>query len=342
VPFLFFHGFGSSRVVRHPEDSIAAALGIRILAVDRPGIGLSSGQPGRRLLSWPRDVEQLADALGLERFGVLGWSGGGPYALACGWALPSRVLVAGLVSAPAPLSGAGAGSYTLARTHRVAARTADHAPWMIRLAMWRWSRAQRNDPEGRLEEAIEGMVEADRAVLEDPRLRAVMLANTEEIHRQGGRGLYDEALIMARPWGFPLEGLPIAVRIWHGEEDNTVPVGMGRHLAHVIPGSRATFYPGEGHHLVYDRWAEILTELRIHAVRSWRVPLHHPRGAPEGERRSPQAEQDQHRVRDTPDADRVDDRDLQPRQVRQARHARQAEGVGDQERPPVRSEPPDR
>jgi pimeloyl-ACP methyl ester carboxylesterase len=259
-PIFFFHGFGSSRVVRHPDDYIAAALGIRMIAVDRPGIGLSTGQPGRRLLDWPADVRQLADAMGLARFGIVAWSGGGPYALACAWSMPERVSVVGLISAAAPLTGVRDPDYTY-RTHRVATRAADYAPWMIRIAMWRWARGQRADPERHLDEAIESMVEADRAVLDDPQLRAVMLANGIELYRQGGRGLYDEALVMARPWGFPLEGISVPVFLWHGEADITVPVGMGRHIARTIPHCRATFFPGEAHHLLYDRWREILDEL---------------------------------------------------------------------------------
>ncbi len=259
-PILFFHGFGSSRVVRHPDDAIAGDVGVRMIAVDRPGIGYSTGLPGRRLLDWPSDVKQLVDALGIERFGILGWSGGGPYALACGWSMAHRVSAVGLVSASAPLAGVAGAKYTY-RTHRVASRAADYAPWMIRLAMWRWAHAQRSDPERHLDEAIESMIEADRTVLEDPALRAVMIGNAQELYRQGGRGLYDEALVMARPWGFRMEGVSVPVRIWHGEADTTVPTSMGRHMARVIPGCVATFYPGEGHHLVYDRWREILIAL---------------------------------------------------------------------------------
>ena len=116
-PVVFYlHGFGSSRVVRHPDDHIATELGIRLIAVDRPGIGLSTGAPGRRLLDWPGDVEQLADRLGIESFAVLGWSGGGPYALACGWSLPDRVDRIGLISAAAPLTP---GADYMLRRHRV-------------------------------------------------------------------------------------------------------------------------------------------------------------------------------------------------------------------------------
>ncbi len=165
-PVLFFHGFGSSRVVRHPDDEIATELGARVIAVDRPGIGISTRQPNRRVTDWPRDVVELLDRLGIERCSIVAWSGGGPYALACGWQTPERVQVIGLISAPAPLSGVpGSTGYTW-RRHRAMSRTADHAPWVIALAMWRWSRQQRSDPAKQLDEAIAGMIEADRR---DPR-----------------------------------------------------------------------------------------------------------------------------------------------------------------------------
>ena len=250
TPLLYFHGFGSTRLIRHPDDGIAERLGIRLLAIDRPGIGLSTSRPARRLLDFARDVGNLADTIGLDRFGIVAWSGGGPYALGCAWALGSRVTQVGLISTPAPLTGTAASS-----------RAADMAPWAVRLAMWRWSRQQRNDPAGHLDDAIAGMVDADKEILADPRFRGVMLRNASELYRQGGRGLYDEALIMARPWGFPLEGIVTPVRIWHGELDHAVPIGMGRHLARTIPTAEATFLSGEAHHLLYDRWEEILTEV---------------------------------------------------------------------------------
>ena len=259
VPLLYFHGFGSTRLIRHPDDAIAASLGIRLLAVDRPGIGLSTSRPARRLLDFATDVQHLADTLGLDRFGVVAWSGGGPYALGCAWALPRRVAQVALISTPAPLGGAAAADYAT-RFHRASSRAADVAPWMVRLAMWRWSRQQRNDPARHLDDAIAGMVDADKEILADPRFRDVMLRNAAELYRQGGRGLYDEALIMARPWGFPIEALTTPVRIWHGELDQAVPINMGRHLARQIPTAEATFLPGEAHHLLYDRWEEILQE----------------------------------------------------------------------------------
>lgn len=267
VPILFFHGFGSSRVLRHPEDSIASDLGVRVIAPDRPGIGLSTRLARRRLLDWPVDLEQLLDSCGVRRFGVLAWSGGGPYALAAAWAMPDRVSVVGLVSSAAPLAGVRDANY-LYPMHRVASRAAGYAPWMIRLAMWNWARGQRSDPEGHLQAAIESMVEADQQILRNPAMRAVMIQNATELHRQGGKGLYDEALVMARPWGFPLDQVQVPTRVWHGEADVTVPADMGRYLASVLPECSATFYPGEGHHLLYDRWTEILAVLGRDAARA--------------------------------------------------------------------------
>jgi pimeloyl-ACP methyl ester carboxylesterase len=171
--------------------------------------------------------------------------------------MPERISVLGLISAPAPLSGVGSSGYTW-RRHRAMSRTADHAPWVIALAMWRWSRQQKADPAKRLDEAIAGMVEADREILGDPALRAVMIANAAEMYRQGNGGIYDEALCLARPWGFPIEGVAVPVRIWHGVHDRVVPVGMGRYIERLVPGAVATYFPDEGHHFVYDRWREIL------------------------------------------------------------------------------------
>jgi len=103
APVLFFHGFGTTRVICPPDNS-ARQLGVRMIAVDRPGLGLSTPRPGRGLLDWPPDVSEFADALGIERFAIVGWSGGGPYALACGRFLADRVTSIALVSGAAPLA----------------------------------------------------------------------------------------------------------------------------------------------------------------------------------------------------------------------------------------------
>lgn len=259
-PVFFFHGFGTTRVVC-PPDEAARRLGLRLIAVDRPGIGLSDPLPGRRLLDWPADVAMLADYLDLDDFAVVGWSGGGPYALACGHALAGRIRSVAAVSSAAPLA-AGADPAYLRRLDRHAVRAADRAPWVIRLAMWHWGRPQRRDAERFFERSLADMCAADQAVLADTALRSRMIANSTELYRQGGRGMYDEALVLARPWGFEPAELTVQVDVWQGGRDETVPMAMASHLAAMIPGARLHMHPDEGHHLLYRHWPEILEALR--------------------------------------------------------------------------------
>jgi pimeloyl-ACP methyl ester carboxylesterase len=258
-PVFFFHGFGTSRVICPPGEP-AVELGIRLIAVDRPGIGLSEALPGRRLLDWPADVAELADLLGINAFSVIGWSGGGPYALACAHALPGRVAAVGLVSSPAPLTGSSESGY-LRRLDRNAVRAAGRAPWVIRLALWHWGRPQRRNPARFFEDSVAEMCAADQAVLAAPELRGRMIANSGELYRQGGRGMYDEALVLARPWGFSVDQLRVPVHVWHGVRDETVPLAMAEYLARAIPDVHANILREEGHHLLYRRWPEILAAL---------------------------------------------------------------------------------
>lgn len=259
TPVLFFHGFGTTRVVCPPGDA-ARQLGVRLIAVDRPGIGLSTPLPGRRLLDWPSDVAEFANGLGLERFSIVGWSGGGPYALACGRMLGDRVRSIALVSGAAPLAKTTRTDY-LRRFDRNAVRVAGKAPWVVRIAMWHWGRPQRRDAEAFFEKELAEMCAADQEVLSEPELRRRMIANSTELYRQGGRGMYDEALVLARPWGFEFADIRVPVEIWHGERDEVVPFAMSAHLAESIPGARLKVFPDEGHHLLYSHWPDILRSL---------------------------------------------------------------------------------
>jgi len=258
-PVLFFHGFGTTRVIC-PSDEAAQRLGVRLIALDRPGVGLSTPRPGRRLLDWPDDVRQAADQWGLDRFSVVGWSGGGPFALACARRLGDRIDAIAIVSGAAPLAGSDRTDY-LRRFDRNAALAAGKAPWVIRLALWHWGRAQRRDAERFFEESLAEMCAADQEALSEPALRSRMIANSVELYRQGGRGMYDEALSLARPWGFDPSEIRVPVDIWHGALDTTVPVGMAMHLAQSIPGANLRLFPDEGHHLLYRCWPDILGSL---------------------------------------------------------------------------------
>lgn len=97
-PLFYFHGHPGSRLEARFADQAAAAADLRVIALDRPGYGLSDLQPGQALVGWPADVAEAADLLQIDRFSVAGASGGGPYALACAWRLPGRVTRAAVIS----------------------------------------------------------------------------------------------------------------------------------------------------------------------------------------------------------------------------------------------------
>jgi pimeloyl-ACP methyl ester carboxylesterase len=257
TPVLFFHGLPGSRLTRHPDGSIAARLGIRLLTFDRPGIGLSTPKRRRHILDWPRDVAEFADAAGLERFAVAGWSGGGPYALATAHELADRVTAVGLVCSVTPLADRSF-LHHLGPVLQRRARIGRWFPLAVRRVARRNARAFAEDAEAALDREYVNLPACDRRILDDPALRAMQVATRREAYRQGAGGVYAEGLLYLKPWGFELESVRAPVRLWHGEADETLTAEMGRHLAAVLPDCEATFVPGEGHMLCLTHWADIL------------------------------------------------------------------------------------
>jgi pimeloyl-ACP methyl ester carboxylesterase len=257
-PSFFFHGFPGSRLEAQLADSAAKKLGIRVVAIDRPGYGLSDFKAGRTIIDWPSDVVEMADALKIDRFAVAGLSGGGPYAAVCALKIPERLTAVGIISGVGPF-GAPNATEGMSRQNRVLFGTARRAPWLMSLPMWLMARAARSD---RFISLIEGpMPGPDKAVLARPEIRAVLKKDAAEAFRSGSRGVAWEAALYSRPWGFRLKDIAMEVHLWQGEEDVNVPPSMGHYQARTIPNCRPTFYPNEGHLLIVDRMEEILHTL---------------------------------------------------------------------------------
>jgi pimeloyl-ACP methyl ester carboxylesterase len=259
-PIFFFHGTPGSRLFHHPDTSVAASAGARIIAIDRPGFGRSDFKPGRTLLDWPSDVVQLADALNVERFAVMGYSGGGPYAAVCASSIPDRLTAAGLVSSIAPLDspeitrgmhGMGHMFFSLER----------HLPPLARLSCRLMCTTWRSNPDLYFKAQLNGLYDSREAQTLLPVMKAMLTADLLEAVRDGTHGITWDLEILARPWGFQLHVIPTDVFLWHGENDTQAPVAMGKRLAGAIPHCRATFFPGEGHWAIYNHWQEILTAL---------------------------------------------------------------------------------
>src|SRR5215469_6560618 len=235
---------------------------VRVIAPDRPGYGTSTFQPGRRLTDWADDVRQLADSLGIERFLVAGFSGGGPPALAVARELQDRVIAVGSIGGIGPIDTPGALA-DMNRASRMLFMVARKAPQALRLLLAPHAYLMKHQPDKVVDRATRDrhMPEADRAAMDDPRQRELMIAAGPEAFRQGIRGLVHEAHICAQPWGFDPAAIEPPVLLWHGDQDNNVPVVMARQLAARIPGSTLTIYPGEGHLTVPKHWPEIQAAL---------------------------------------------------------------------------------
>lgn len=259
-PVLLFHGLPGSRLQGHPDRTIPAALGLRIIAPERPGYGLSDPLPGRAMGDWPADVAALADHLGLDRFAVLGVSGGGPYAAACARALADRLDGVSLVSPLGPLQDPAllAGMSRLDRTLLALARRGAWAVYPPGLLLATLAR--------RLPTWYLGIMDAhlpapDRRICARPAVRRLIREDLAAAFCQGAAGALQDIVLLARPWGFPLEAIDLPVRLWHGLEDGTVPPAVGRALAAALPRCQARFVAGAGHLLVIERWREILADL---------------------------------------------------------------------------------
>jgi len=258
-PVFYLHGTPGSRLYRHPDPAIIDSLGIRLITIDRPGYGLSDPQPKRTLLDWPDDVAALADALRIDRFAVVGASGGGPYVAACAYKIPDRLTRVAMVSSGGPIDAPGA-EEGLASGRRSGFWVVKNAPWLLRPLIWLLRNPGR-DPERFADQYEAGFPESDLTLYNQPDMRAIRINSYAESARQGVGGFAQDLQVFARPWGFPLAEISIEVNLWHGEDDASTPVAMGRYLADAIPNCRAVFLPGEGHFVLFKYWREILSVL---------------------------------------------------------------------------------
>lgn len=257
-PVFFFHGLPGSRRQRHPDDSIATGLGARLIAIDRPGYGLSDFQYGRKLLDWPGDVAQLADSLKIDRFAVVGVSGGGPYVLASAYKMPERITSATVISGMGPVDDPEATKGML-RSMRLGLGIAPKVPWgFVRLADPVAKMVSRN-PAGVKKLVPASAPEADKKAFARPEIQEVDRQDLAEAYRNGAQAAFWEVVTLATPWGFRLEDIDKKIHLWHGEADTTVPHHMGRYVARTLPDCESRFYPGEGHTLMYNYWREILS-----------------------------------------------------------------------------------
>jgi pimeloyl-ACP methyl ester carboxylesterase len=246
-PVLYFHGSPSSRL--EPlliGDEVLGRLGLRVIAPDRPGMGGSDFQPGRRLADWPADVTALADAVGLDRFAVLGNSGGGPYVAACAAKIPGRLRAAVIVSGGWRMDWPEARK-GLPVPNRVMLFLARRAPFLLRLMLGMMGGVAQGERERELAQLKKRVPPADYAAFAEPgRLEGFGQAMRECL-RPGARGAAWDLGLYVRDFGFRLDEVRVPLTLFHGEHDTNAPIAMVRRAVAQLPGARLVTCPGEAH-----------------------------------------------------------------------------------------------
>ncbi len=260
-PIFHFHGWPSSRLEAQLFSEVAERFDVRLIGVDRPGMGLSTFQPDRKITNWPDDVAVLADELGLEKFGVQGMSGGGPYAAVCAARLQDRINICGIIAGIGPIDMGTKGMMPMNRATFFAARW---IPWLLIPALWA-AMGRFSSDTAKMKESIaktfRSLPDSDQIFMRDPDFLERLVIALCESFLQGSKGAAYDCKLYGRSWGF--EPASIAcdrVYLWHGQHDVNVPVSMARGVAEAIPACEARFYPDEGH-LLMGHLDEIMTTM---------------------------------------------------------------------------------
>ncbi len=257
-PIVSAHGGLSCRLDVAAAASVAGQSGVRLIAPDRPGIGGSDPLPQRTMLDWTRDVGELFDLLGVDRFATMGWSLGGQYAAALGYAFSSRVTRVAIVAGVLPLTEPGVFD-DLPLVDRLFSGLSTRAPWLARQCFRAMGVAAAGAPQLYGGLVARGLGAADLAVL-----RSDGYANFARTSREAMRqpqGMVEEYCAMNRAWGFAPEDLRVPVDVWQGTEDRLVNPKWAAALAHRIPSATLHLRSG-GHFLAHLYYREIFETLR--------------------------------------------------------------------------------
>jgi len=253
-PVFVLHGTPGSTMLFDPYVRDASKRGIKLVSYDRPGYGGSSRHLGRRVADAAKDVETIADFLGLERFAVWGISGGGPHALGCGALLPKRVVAVASLASPAPYPSQGLDWLSGQGEDNVAEFRASMAG-PVALGKFlepQWAMFLKATPE-EVAKSLESVISpVDRGALLGM-LRPFLVANMQEGLRPGFHGWEDDDLAFVSAWGFRPSEISVPVLLWQGRHDRMVPFAHGQWLAKHIKGVDARLSPDDGHLTLLER-----------------------------------------------------------------------------------------
>ena len=255
IPVFFLHGNLNSRLFQamwSATEEKTEAAGARVIAIDRPGYGESTFNSAASYSSTARDIECLANYLNIEQFAVMGYSSGGPHALACVSVLPvGKVIACGLVSPAGPFYDMG--EATIEKMYGGLKEVT----------------AENNGP--RTEREYESLLQSYSIISKEDR-KEMVLADLANAVAQGldplSSGPAQDGLLETRPWGFDYTGPEAAAQLgavpilhWHGTEDEAVTVDVARYLANHVPYIQTNIIEGESHSMIRRHWDKFLATL---------------------------------------------------------------------------------
>ena len=262
-PLVFHGGTPVAAVPFPPLIDAAAHRDLQVITYSRPGYATSDPQPGRSVADAAADVAAILDVLGHEHFVTVGWSGGGPHALACGALLPERCLgvatIAGVASYPADGLDwlAGQGEENIDEFSTAIQGEAALTAWLNDAAE-DMAHVMADDVVAVLGDLVS---DVDKASLTGD-FAEWCAGSFRKAVSTGIAGWRDDDLAFLKPWGFALDDITRPVAVWQGGQDRMVPFAHGEWLAGHIGAARSHLLPDEGHlSISVGRLPEIITEL---------------------------------------------------------------------------------
>lgn len=261
LPVIQMHGLSCSRHLRHPDDVLLREASIRLIIPERPGTGDSDPMPGREVADWPADVQALADHLKLDRFAVLGYSAGMPYAFATAQALPERVSAVFIVAATPPIERVD-DIKAYSAHFRMALMVARYMPNLLPPLLHVVVRSIRKDVYRYIESILKSMPDVDQQVFRQAAFRENYAQELLAGVKHGGQHFVVETLLNVHGWHIDSHRFAMPVEFFHGALDWHVSINAARGLVRRIPGAQLHEVEDGGHFLIYSHWRNILQAMR--------------------------------------------------------------------------------
>ncbi|WP_052673681.1 alpha/beta fold hydrolase [Legionella hackeliae] len=260
-PIIFAHGSPGCHVEGSLFDAEAKNFGFRFIVLDRPGMGYSDFDPAQTMLDYPLDVKALAELLGLKRFGVMGWSGGGAPTMACGYVIPDLldfcIILAGYTALDTPELVT-----LLPKADQFGYRLLDR-PWLFNSMFWLMQYMVKLTP-GRYYEVIKKAVnKSDLTILTAPVNQQLFMLDQLRCFTKGYQGTALDARLTYQPWNYDIRDIKTRIDIFHGTNDKIVPFAFAQRNASLIKNCYLHPLENQGHLFPFSQQKLIFEQAKV-------------------------------------------------------------------------------